>query len=118
MHTCLVGRVTNEELLAHYDLPVFREHRGPWRELVDGRATTEMAVTSEGQARLAAFAATTFASSLRDGRVAMLASTDICYGMFRMWEMRREDLNYTVSVFRDEAAAREWLGLPPVEGPP
>jgi hypothetical protein len=45
----------------------------------------------------------------------MVASTDVCYGMFRMWELRREDLDYSVSVFRDVAAARQWLGFPPIK---
>jgi hypothetical protein len=43
----------------------------------------------------------------------MLAVSDVCYGMFRMWEMRREELDYTVSVFRDPGAARAWLGVAP-----
>lgn len=116
IHTRLVGRVTIEELLSHYASPLFDVPRGPWREIVDGRAVTEMTITAKDQERLAGFVAIK-APLLRNGRVAMLASTDVCYGMFRMWEIRREDLDYSVSVFRDVAAAREWLGLAPVEDP-
>jgi hypothetical protein len=77
---------------------------------------TEMAITANDQERLAAFVATK-APLLRNGRVAMLASTEVCYGMFRMWEIQREDLDYSVTVFRDVAAARQWLGFPPLENP-
>jgi hypothetical protein len=116
IHTRLVGRVTIEDLLAHYASPALDVPRGAWREIVDDRAMTEMAITANDQERLAAFVATK-APLLRNGRVAMLASTEVCYGMFRMWEIQREDLDYSVTVFRDVAAARQWLGFPPLENP-
>lgn len=111
IHTILVGRVTDEELLSHYARPEFQEARAPWRELVDGREITAMAVTAAGQRKLAAYAAAS-AQRLRGGRVAMLASTEVTYGMFRMWEIQREGLGYAVSVFRDFEEARQWLLSP------
>jgi len=111
IHTILEGHVTDEELLSHYALPIFQEHRAAWRELVDGREVTDMAVTAEGQRRLAALA-TTSAERLRGWRVAMVASSDVMYGMFRMWELQREGLGYEVHVFRDIEEARTWVAPP------
>jgi hypothetical protein len=108
IHTIAVGRVTDDELIAHYGNPAFSEPRAVWLELVDGRAITEMAVTADGQRRLETLAAAHL-DRLRGGRVAMVASSDVAYGMFRMWQMRREGLGFEVQVFRDFDAARAWL---------
>ena len=48
-------------------------------------------------------------SDRRGGRVAMVATRDDVYGMFRMWGIMREDLNYEVRVFHTMAEARDWL---------
>jgi hypothetical protein len=108
IHTMLVGQVTDEELLAYYARPSLEQYSGSWRELVDGRRITGMAVTSSGQRKLEASLAGE-ASRLRGGRLAMLASSDVTYGMFRMWELRREGLGYQVRVFRELAPALSWL---------
>ena len=108
LHTVLAGRVTDDELLAHYQRPAFSEVRPLWLEIVDGRLVTDIAVTLEGQRRLESLASTQV-ERLRGGRVAMVASSDVVYGMFRMWQMRREGLGYEVQVFRDFAAARSWV---------
>lgn len=108
LRTIVFGRVTDEELLAHYALPEFQFFSGKWRELVDGREVTEMAVTMDGQKRLADLASTSM-DRLRGGRVAMVAATDVTYGMFRMWQLRRESMEFEVSVFRELAPAMEWL---------
>ncbi len=108
MYSILTGRVTDEELFSHYNLPVFQKCSPPWIEIVDGREITDMAITPEGQNKLAAIAATKI-NQLRGGRVAMVASTDITYGMFRMWEVQRGDINYEVRVFREIEAALNWL---------
>lgn len=108
LHTILSGRVTDGELFAYYrDLPE-DTFAGTWRELVDGREIAEMAITPAGQMQLASLAEVQIAR-LRGGMVAMVATRDSVYGMFRMWEMQREGLGYAVRVFRafDEAIA--WL---------
>ena len=104
----MYGRLTNDELLAHYDLPTFREARPVWLEIVDAREVTELLVDADGQRQLAEKAALRV-DALRGGRVAMVASLDLVYGMFRMWEMRREDLDYEVRVFRSFAEATAWI---------
>lgn len=102
------GRLTDDELLAHYAAPEFQAVQTPWRELVDGREITDMAVTPNGQMRLAGLASTSM-DRLRGGRVAMVASTDLTYGMFRMWQLRRESLEFEVRVYRELEPALAWL---------
>lgn len=108
LRTIAYGRVTDEELLAHYAAPEFQTIAVLWRELVDGREIDFMAVTPDGQRRLADLASTA-TDRLRGGRVAMVASTDVTYGMFRMWQLRRESMGFEVSVFRELAPALAWL---------
>lgn len=108
IHTILVGRITDEELLSYYTRPVFLQYQGVWRELVDSRQVGELSVTANGQRNLAEFAAAS-APRLRGGRVAMLASSTLTYGMFRMWELQRENLGFEVQVFRDFDEAVLWL---------
>lgn len=108
LRTIVFGRVTDEELLAHYGLPEFQVHKGLWRELVDGREIVDMAVTADGQRRLADLASTA-TDRLRGGRVAMVAATDVTYGMFRMWQLRRESLEFEVRVYRELEPALAWL---------
>lgn len=73
-----------------------------------------MAVTTAGMRDFQAFVAA-HAERLKGGRVAMVAGTDLVYGMFRMWELRREGLGYGVRVFRNFDEARAWVA--PAPGP-
>lgn len=106
--TTLRGVVTDDELLAYYRQPAMQTFTRRWLELVDGTGIVRMNITPEGQTRLAEFLSMQI-ERLRGGRVAMVANSDVTYGMFRMWEIQREDLEYTVRVFRDPAAARQWI---------
>ncbi len=110
IHSVLFGRLTDDELLAHYDLPPFLAPRKLWLEIVDAREVTDMQVTVVGQQRLADVAARRL-DRLRGGRVAMVAPTDLIFGMFRMWELRREELNYEVRVYRSFEEAVRWISL-------
>lgn len=44
-------------------------------------------------------------------RRAFVASDDAAFGMARMFALHAEGLGQTIQVFRDRAAAEEWLGL-------
>ncbi|HKJ25804.1 MAG TPA: STAS/SEC14 domain-containing protein [Myxococcota bacterium] len=46
-------------------------------------------------------------------RVAMVATTDVHYGLSRMYQAFRSDSPLDLRVFRDMGEARAWLGLPP-----
>ncbi len=45
-------------------------------------------------------------------RIAFVAAADEIFGLSRMTQIIREDSPPEIRVFRDVAAAREWLGLP------
>ena len=47
-----------------------------------------------------------------DRRVAFLVHQDLAYGMMRMFTAIGENLKADMKVFRDEAEARAWIGLP------
>jgi len=46
-------------------------------------------------------------------RIAVVASSDLAFGLSRMYQAYRFDAPITLEVFRDMDAARAWLGLPP-----
>lgn len=108
IRTVLSGAVTDAELLAYYRAPFFLDFTGTWREIVDGRAITTYSITPDGQRQLARFASE-HVDKLRGGRVAMVAATDVTFGMFRMWQLQRERLGYDVEVFRDLDEALAWV---------
>lgn len=109
--SALSGRVTDDELIAHYGRAEFAAPPQPWREIVDGSAITHFDITPDGHQRLGTIAAMAL-PFLLDGRVAMCAEADAAYGMFRMWEMQREGMGYEVRVFRTRAEAMTWLRAP------
>ena len=82
------------------------------REIVDGRQIGAMHTTATGQQELAVLVGA-LEDQLRGYRLAMVADSDIVFGMFRMWEMQRADLDYEVRVFRDYDAALAWLEAAP-----
>jgi hypothetical protein len=107
IRTVLDGTVTDQELVDYYTTLVANWSGRRWLELVDGRHV-DVRFTADGYARLMALFAARL-DILRDGRVAMVAGNDVTYGMFRMWEMQREDLGYIVRVFRDMDEALGWI---------
>jgi len=78
------------------------------RELVDVRNVTELRVTS-ADIDLFLSMDEEYGERVTSRTVAILATADSTFGMARMYELRsgRDD---RVSVFRDEAEARAWLG--------
>jgi hypothetical protein len=78
------------------------------RELVDVRDVTELRVNS-ADIDLFLSMDEVYGERVTSRMVAILATSDSTFGMARMYEMRsgRDD---RVSVFRDEAEARAWLG--------
>jgi hypothetical protein len=119
IHSILEGHLTDDELLSYYKLPMFESVQAPWLEIVDGRLVTEMGVTANGQRRLGMLAESR-GEMLRGGRVAMVAGDDLCFGMFRMWEMSRPELDYELRVFRDFDEGKTWIkpGSPEKPGHP
>ena len=109
LHCRFWGIMDDDLLMEYYDEMLNKGYLGKFRkELVDSREVTQMLVTKEGEMRLEA-RAQKIQDQLRGHRLAMVAATDIIYGMFRMWEMRREYLDYEVKVFRDFDEGLHWL---------
>lgn len=110
LETVLSGRVTDDELLDYYERVVADGRLAGGRELVDAVAVTDLAITPHGHHRLAVLLRA-HVEALRGLRVAMVAEDDYVFGMFRMWELQREDLGYEVRVFRSREGAAAWLGV-------
>jgi hypothetical protein len=73
-------------------------------DLFDARAVTDVQITATGLATIAALIRQTNRSS---PKVAIVAETPVMFGMARMFEMLRDDIE--VVVFREVGAAIEWL---------
>lgn len=106
--TTLKGRVNDDDLLGYYKGTDFSGVVFPWRELIDASGVTDMAITTEGQWKLAAYVLS-MSEQLTGGKVAMVAGSDMTYGMFRMWEGQRSDVDYEVRVFRSMETALTWM---------
>lgn len=105
--TTLQGRVTDRDLADHQRQvradPAF--HPG-LDQLVDGRAITEVRVTSGGVRAVAV--SDYFAEGTRR---ALVMDSDVAYGMARMFEMLRASGPEEVRVFRTIGEAQVWLAL-------
>ena len=52
-------------------------------------------------------------TTIGDGKLAVVASSDVVYGVSRMWEIVTESHTFmTTNVFRDLEEAEDWLGIP------
>ncbi len=80
-------------------------------ELIDGSLITKVTLTASGSQHLENLARNN-TQLVRNRRVAMLAPSDLVFGMFRMWEMSVDDLGYEIRVFRQRMDAMNWLLKP------
>jgi hypothetical protein len=79
------------------------------RQLADLRRCTGLPVLAEELRDLAQHVA---ASDRRPGvRLAVVAPTDVMFGMARLYSAHREPSTMEVAVFRDLTEAHAWLGL-------
>ena len=92
-------RAARPELLGH---PGFEASVG---QLADCREVTELQLSADDIRSLA-----DFVSSKGGGRRAIVVSTNLVFGMSRMYELWLAEGD-GVQVFRDLAEARAWLGL-------
>jgi len=108
------GALTDEELQAHSRaLRADPRFEPSFRQLQDLTDVGEPRVTPKGLLVLAQI--NPFGEHARR---AVLVATDIIFGLARMHEMLRGEAGDELQVFRDRAAALEWLGLPPSWTPP
>jgi hypothetical protein len=109
------GTVTDEEVRDFARRAVQSPEFPPGgRELIDLRGIERLAVSTDVLREMAqAFRAADTPQS--ETRIAIVASTDVAYGLSRMYQAFRDDSAVELEVFRDLAEARTWLGLPPAE---
>jgi hypothetical protein len=103
--TTAEGTVTLEEVRAHLS----REKGDfalPYRELIDAREAVVRLSSSELQEIVRLLR--TLARSHRLGRTAVVVSTDVAYGIMRVFQVLVEDV-CEVQPFRDLTAAALWL---------
>ncbi len=101
------GVVTKEDILAQVEMfrtdPAFQPS---FNHLIDTRGTTRFDVSTDGLRAVSMHSAFNEKS-----RRAVVAEKDEMFGMARMYEVFREDAPDQMTVFRDMAEARRWLGL-------
>ncbi len=84
------------------------EFEPDFRQLADCRAIEEVGMTSQGVGE--ASSRSPFSQgSLR----AIVVSSDVAFGMARMFENLRHEARDEIRVFREAEEARRWLGLEP-----
>ena len=83
-------------------------------EIGDARGAERLDVTPEGIRRFAQFDEE-HRERLAGYRLALIVGDDRTFGLARMYEALTRENVEGVRVFRDEAAAREWIGLDPEE---
>ena len=107
----LSGTLTDRDLFAAYEaLYADPGHRVGMDELTDCRAVERVEVTTGGLVALAAATARLLDVQAQTWRVAIVAPSDIVFGMARMYEAFRAESPEQVQVFRDRASAEAWLG--------
>ena len=107
------GIITDEEVL-HYAKTVTTDPEIPriHHELIDGREVEVPQASTDSLRRVAA----TFRDAERapEGvKIAFVASSDVAYGIARMYQAFRTGSEAAFHVFREMGEARDWLGLPP-----
>jgi ABC-type transporter Mla MlaB component len=99
------GTVTLAEVRA-YLLRDIQDSEQPYRELIDARRAVVKLSSAEVQEIVELLRS--LSRSYRLGRIAVVVSTDVAYGMMRMLQMLVGDV-CVVQPFRDVAEAERWL---------
>jgi hypothetical protein len=79
--------------------------------LFDLSDVTGISVAAESVREIVRRVALHVDSRLVEGKLAIVASTDLSFGMARMYGMLRDDSPVEVRVFRKRDEAESWLGL-------
>ena len=109
--TTASGVLTDAELLEHKGkLMADPDFDASFVELSDVRSISELAVSPDG-IRLFAARDETDAEHLRGYKLAIVVSSDVQFGMGRMYEMTTSQHFPNVRIFRDMKKAREWLSI-------
>ena len=108
-----IGAIPDSEFLTAYrEFLRSPDVRAALKVLVDLRLTTSKLRSSGALQALAAFLKEKYRDSMEQRKVAVIAPADLSYGLARMYEIFIADLPWEFVVFRDDDAARAWLGTP------
>jgi len=106
-HYSATGELTRDEILAAIE-QVYRDsaYRSPWRALWEMIGATPALSGEELRALVAHVKANRPADT---GKIAIVATKDVAFGMARMFELFASDEKLETRVFRDSESARQWL---------
>lgn len=106
-----VGRVTDAEYFAaHAEFLAIAQPADPVRRtLADWSGVDDMELTANAVQTSVAMTRQHVARVGGRHRLAILALTPVIFGLCRMWEMLIEGSGAECMIFRDRAAALEWL---------
>jgi len=108
LNTCCAGQVTFEEVLAHFDALAKDETLLPSLDLLLDLSAQETAPDG-AQVRQLANRLAAIRADLAWGRCAIVVSRDVLFGIARMFGVYTDEAFVETQVFRDPAAARDWL---------
>jgi hypothetical protein len=106
----LTGTVRDQDLFSTFnELYNDPRHQIGMPELTDCRELERAEITGAGLEALARMTAAKLDPAQKPWRVAIVAPKTVVYGLARMYELLREGSPEHVEVFRDLAAAEQWL---------
>ena len=107
MFSCLSGIVTETEVHEHNRaLRTDPDFNPGYRQLVDCTGLTEILV---GTPTINAVSQDQYFTP--GTRRAFIATSDVAFGLARMFALRAEGSGQTIEVFRERRVAEEWLGI-------
>lgn len=111
IRTTATGVLTDADLVAHKRALASDPRIKPgMRELSDVRGVEQLEVTLAGIGTLVSMDAEP-AAMFDDYRLAIVASTDVVFGMARLYQQRTDEELERVGIFRTMEEAAAWLGL-------
>ena len=111
--TTWTGAVTDAEMMAAYRTAYADSRWVPgFNEVADLRHANVGAVTSNGLRGVRLLVAESVAGFTGSFKTAVLAPTDLGFGISRMYEMMSDESSESVRVCRDAADAAAWVGIP------
>ena len=111
IHTTASGVLTDDDIIAHKaSLASDRRIRPTMRELSDIRGVDRLDVTPEGITRMIWADQETWPAA-EGKKLAIVVSTEVAYGLGRMYQIQASPVDEKVRIFRDLDEAKSWLGL-------
>ncbi len=111
IRTTAMGVLTDADLVAHKRALASDPRIKPgMRELSDVRGVEQLEVTLAGIGTFVSMDAEP-AAMPDDYRLAIVASTDVVFGMARLYQQRTDEELKRVGIFRTMEEAAAWLGL-------